>query len=456
MEDRVMGRVGLVETVRLLVEREISARELVDETLAAIDNMEPALQAWEAVDRGRAVHEAEHADKALDSGRPLGPLHGVPVGVKDIFATAGLRTSMGSRIFRDHVPARDATAVARLRGAGAIVIGKTVSTEFAMGDPPRTLNPWNSKHTPGGSSSGSAVAVAAGQVPLALGTQTGGSVIRPAAYNGVVGYKPTYGMVSRGGVFPLSWTLDTVGWMTRSVRDAALALDVLAGHDPADPGSVEASYSPAVGVMETGRGRLRLGIVSGDIERRTSAEGQAHFFEVIETLRLAGHAVELFDLPMSYFATREARLVINHSEAAAVHGKIHQKRAAEYSPSARSVIEAGLLIPSAAYVQSQRLRRLFRQDIDESMIAVDALIMPAAPGPAPADLSTTGDTSFYTPWSLAGLPAITIPSGMSRSGLPLGVQMVGKGFSDATLLRAAAEVERVLEFDPGMPPVRST
>jgi amidase len=360
---------------------------------------------------------------------------------------------MSSTVYRDHVPLHDASSVARLRGAGAIILGKTVTTEFAMGDPPPTVNPWHEAHTPGGSSSGSAVAVATRMCPLATGSQTAGSVIRPAAYNGVVGLKPTFGLVSRHGVFPVSWTLDTLGWMARSVEDAALALDALAGHDPRDPGSASVPYEPVSGALDVTGWQPRLGIVAGDFERTASAEMQAHFFTVIENLRLGGNTVELFDLPVSYLGVREAQLVIDYTETAASHRKVHAVRADDYAPNVRARIEAGELIPAVAYVQAQRLRRQFRSDLEQSMQAVDALIMPAATGGAPAGLDSTGDPGFYSPWTLAGLPAITLPTGMSRAGLPLGVQMVGRPFDEATLLRAARWVEERVDFDPGLPPL---
>ena len=448
------GLTSVTRLAHLVRERKLSPVEIAQETFAEIGRLEPELQAWEALDEERALNDARRAEDAVMRGELLGPLHGVPVGVKDIIATAGLRTTMGSPVFKDNVPAQDAAVVARLRGAGAIIPGKTVSTQFAMGDPPRTRNPWDPRCTPGGSSSGSAVAVAAGECPAALGTQTGGSVLRPAAYNGVTGFKPTYGLVSRRGVFPLSWSLDTVGWMCRTVTDAAVLLDVLSAHDSADPASVTRERRPvAPQLVDRDRAAPRLGIVSGDYERTASVEMQAHMFEVIEFLRQGGNWVELFDLPVSYVNIKDAQLVINNVEAAAVHRKLFAERPDDYAAKARTAIECGELVPAPAYVQAQRLRRQFRSDMDEVMTAIDALIMPAAAGPAPSDLSTTGDPAFYSPWTAAGMPAITIPTGISRAGMPLGVQLVGKGFDDAGLLKAALWVEERLNFTPVLPPL---
>jgi Asp-tRNA(Asn)/Glu-tRNA(Gln) amidotransferase A subunit family amidase len=439
---------------QMVRQREASPIDLTRFALDRIERLEPALQAWELVDAEGAMAEAHRAEEAVMSGRPLGPLHGVPVAVKDIIDTAGIRTTMSSPIFKDRVPLYDAAAVARLKGAGAIVLGKTVSTPFAMGDPSRTRNPWRRDCTPGGSSSGSAVAVATGECPLALGTQTSGSVVRPAAFNGVTGFKPTYGLISRRGVFPVSWSLDTVGVLTRSVTDAAVALDVLAGYDEADPGSASRRHGPvAPQLVSSDSEPPRLGIVSGDIERSTSVELQAHMFEAIEYLRQGGQWVELFDLPISYLRIRDALLLVDIVETAAVHRKIFRERPEDYSPGVRAKIECGELVPASAYVSAQRLRRQFRQDMDGMMRSIDALIMPAAPGPAPADLTTTGDPAFCAPWSAAGLPAIAIPTGISQGGLPLAVQLVGRGFDDARLLRAARWVEERLAYRPSLPPL---
>ncbi len=445
---------SVTRIAQLVRDGAMSSADVVTGALDRIEQTDGLLQAWETVDREGALAQADLADSALARGETLGPLHGVPVGIKDIIATAGLRTSMGSPIYSDNVPTQDSTVVARLKGAGAIVLGKTVTVEFAMSDPPRTLNPWNRARTPGGSSSGSAVAVASGHCSAALGTQTAGSVIRPAAYNGVIGFKPTYGLVPRKGVFPVSWTLDTVGWMTQTVTDAAVLMDVLSGADSSDPSAVRSrrSGSYAASVSEH-IGAPKLGIVSGDIERHASVEMQAHMFELIELLRQGGNWVELFDLPFSYLYIRDAKLAIDSAETYQVHRQTIAERPEHYGPKAREKIESGALIPTNSYLLGQRLRRQFRREMDESLAAMDALIMPAAEGPAPKDLSTTGNPDFQSPWTTAGLPAITIPTGISRDGMPLGVQMVGRGHDDARLLRAAKWVEERVRYERKLPPL---
>ncbi len=232
-------RLTVTQAARLIKSGELSPVELVSGCLAVIEALEPRLKAWETIDRPGAIAAAREAEEEISRSGPRSALHGIPVGLKDIYFTAGMRTSMSSRIYANFVPEYDAAPVERLRAAGAIILGKTVTTEFATADPSRTINPWNPAHTPGGSSSGSAVAVAVGMCPVATGSQTAGSVNRPAAYNGVVGFKPTYGRVSRFGVFPVSWTLDTLGWMTGEVRDTAIMMDVLSGYDPRDSGSAD-------------------------------------------------------------------------------------------------------------------------------------------------------------------------------------------------------------------------
>ncbi len=447
---------SVTHTAQLIRSRALTVEQLVTTAFQRIEEQDEHLQAWETLDAEGALRQARQADSAVARGETLGPLHGVPVGVKDIIATAGIRTSMGSPIYRDNNPTLDAGLVSRLKGAGAIVLGKTVTTEFAMGDPARTKNPWNSAHTPGGSSVGSAVAVASGHCPVAIGTQTAGSVNRPAAYNGVTGFKPTYGLVSRRGVFPVSWTLDTVGWMTRTVTDAAVLLDVLSGYDRYDAAGVPGTHSEGYvrALTNTDPAYVpKLGIISGDIERTASTEMQAHMFELIEYLRQGGTWVELFDLPISYIHIRDAELAIHAVEAAEVHRRTFAERPGDYGTKSRARIETGAVIPGTSYVQAQRLRRQFRHDMDEGMASLDALIMPAAVGPAPKDLSTTGSTAFYSPWTTAGLPTITVPTALSvRNGMPLGAMLIGKGHDDIGLLRAARWVEERVAYSPTLPP----
>jgi len=427
------------------------SRELVEALLARIERLEPRLQAWETVDSDGALDAAGALDAELASSGARGALHGVPVGFKDIYFTAGMPTTMSSRVYAGFVPDCDSECVARLRRAGAIVLGKTVTTEFAMGDPSRTRNPWNSAHTPGGSSSGSAVAVAARMCPVATGSQTAGSVNRPAAYNGVVGFKPTYGLVSRYGVFPVSWTLDTLGWMSRCVEDAALVLDAVSGYDPRDPASARVAPSSAAGAATAPAAAPCIGLAAGFFEQNASPEVRAHTASIADRLHAAGAQVERFTLPASFSGIHEAQLAIDYSECAMVHRRTFRERPDDYAPNVRSRIESGALIPAEAYVQAQRLRRRFSHDLGRALGAYDALLTPGAPTPAPRDLSTTGDPMFQSPWTVAGVPVVTLPTGLSSRGLPLAIQLVGKRFDDERLLAVAGWAERVLGVDLGAP-----
>lgn len=412
--------------------------------LHRIDAFEPDLQAWVTVDREAVISEARQREQE----RAAGIMAGVPVGLKDIFYTAGVKTTACSRIYADFVPDYDATCVARLKEAGAIILGKAVTTEFATSDPSPTRNPWNREHTPGGSSSGSSVAVATGMCPAALGSQTGGSTCRPAAYNGIVGLKPTYGRISRYGVVPVSWSLDTVGILVRTVTDAAILLQAMAGYDANDPGSAEEPVPNYREEMERRAGPPRLGLLkTGYFFDRATPEVRQHTEAIAGELSQAGAIVEELDLPDSFAAAPDVQRIIMNVECAAFHEKFFRHRAGEYGPRLRSSIEMGLLIPSVTYLQAQRLRREFRRDLTSLAERVDALLMPATPAPAPRDLDTTGDAAFQAPWTSAGLPTVVIPSGLSESGLPLGIQFAAPPFREGTLLSAARWCEQALGLD---------
>ena len=245
------------------------ARDLIDR----ISSLDPALQAWVTVDREAVLGAAQDRERDLQNGTTLGPIHGAPIGLKDIFYTQGMKTTACSRIYADFVPSYDATSVAKIKASGGIVLGKAVTTEFATSDPSPTRNPWNPAHTPGGSSSGSAVAVATGMCSAALGSQTGGSTCRPAAYNGIVGLKATYGRISRYGVIPVSWSLDTVGILTRDVQDAAIMLQVLSGHDPNDPGSSPVAAPDFLSQVDAYEGPPRIGLIGGFFQQHATEEG---------------------------------------------------------------------------------------------------------------------------------------------------------------------------------------
>ena len=425
----------------------LSPSDYAGALLDRIDRFEPDLQAWVTIDREAVVSDAREREDELSRGNS-GIMHGIPVGLKDIFYTAGMKTTACSRIYADFVPDYDATCVTKLKEAGAIVMGKAVTTEFATSDPSPSRNPWNREHTPGGSSSGSSVAVAAGMVPAALGSQTGGSTCRPAAYNGIVGLKPTYGRISRYGVVPVSWSLDTVGILVRTVTDAAILLQAMAGFDPNDPGSAEEPVPNFLEQMDGHNGPPRLGLLSqGYFFDRSTQEVRQHTLNVADQLREAGAVVEELELPQSFAAAPDVQRVVMNVECAAFHEEFFRHRADEYGPRLRANIEMGLLIPSVTYLQAQRLRREFRQDLTALASRVDGLLMPATPAPAPKDLNTTGDAAFQAPWTSAGLPTVVVPSGLSEEGLPLGVQFAATPFDEGRLLAVARWCERALGLD---------
>ncbi|MXX54118.1 MAG: amidase [Dehalococcoidia bacterium] len=438
---------GVAESARQIREGSITSVELAESLLERIETYDSELQAWVTVDREEVLSEARRRDEERDAGDIQGSLHGVPVGLKDIFYTEGMKTTACSPIYEDFVPGYDATCVAMLKEAGAIVLGKAVTTEFASGDPSRTCNPWNPAHTPGGSSSGSAAAVAAGMCSAALGSQTGGSTGRPAAYSGIVGLKPTYGRIGCYGVVPLSWSLDTVGILTRSVEDAAIMLQAMAGYDRNDPGSHDAPVPDYLAEMRSVDRPPRIGLIREFFYDRSSPEVREHTDAVARRLAESGAEVKEIALPDSFGSAHDCQRITSSVEAAAFHEENFMARPNDYGPRIRASIEAGMETSAVKYAQFQRLRDGFRADIADALRGVDAALMPATPEPAPRDLSTTGDPAFQSPWTLAGLPAIVIPSGLSESGLPLAVQLAGLPFQEGRMLGVARWCEDALERD---------
>ena len=435
---------SVAEAALLIRRRELSSLELVESLLGRIDAFEPRLKAWVYLDREAVLFEARQRERQLESGQDAGPLHGVPVGLKDIYYTAGIPTTACSKVYADFVPGYDATTVALLKGAGALMLGKAVTTEFACMDPSPTINPWNAAHTPGGSSSGSAVAVAARMCPAALGSQTVGSVLRPASYNGVVGFKPTFGRVSRYGVIPVSWSLDTVGWMTRTVEDAALLLQVMAGPDPNDPVSSRHPVPDFAAGLES-PAAPRIGLVRRYFYDHADQETRHHVDGVVERLSRAGAAVEEVPLPDSIDTCAEDQQLIMAVEGAAFHQPMFDHRAEDYQPNLREMIRRGLGTDGASYSRALERRLRFITDMEMAAEKVDVLLTPSTPTPALADVTNTGNPMFQGPWTSCGLPAISIPSGLAASGLPLGIQLVSAPFQEGRLLAAARWCEMALD-----------
>src|SRR5262245_32736204 len=424
------------EASRLIYDGVFTSVQLVEAFLARVREKDEQVQAWAFLDPAYVLAQARAADALRLEGRPTGPLHGVPVGIKDIFDTADMPTENGSVLHAGRTPSRDATVVSMLRAAGAVIMGKTVTTEFAYFFPGKTRNPHNIEHTPGGSSSGSAAAVAANMVPLAIGSQTNGSTIRPAAYCGVIGFKPTHGLISRHRVFPLSRTLDHVGLFARSIDDIALLGEQLVGYDENDPDTRPRARIPFVKVTaEEPPLAPMFAFVKTPMWERADEETKAGFAEIIEELGGQVEEVELFPSALEAWQWHQT---IMASEMAFNLEREWKDGRDRLSDQLCTLIERGREVRAVEY--HHVLSRI--DPIHESFVELfeqryDAILTPAAPSAAPKGLSSTGDPSFCTLWTLCGMPAISLPLLQSTDGLPIGVQLVGPRDGDARLLRTA-------------------
>jgi aspartyl-tRNA(Asn)/glutamyl-tRNA(Gln) amidotransferase subunit A len=441
-----------------LAARRISSVEATEAYLERIARHDGVLQAYITVMRDTALSRARAADTEQSRGSRRGPLHGVPLALKDLIAVAGVRMTGGSEVLADHVPMRDAFVTERLHAAGAVVLGKLTMHEWAFGRPardgrfPTGRNPWDVTRAPAGSSSGSGVAVAAGLCAGALGSDTGGSIRGPAAMCGIVGHKPTYGLVSRGGVLAMDWSLDHVGPMTRSVWDAAAILQAIAGHDPADPGSLHGPVPDFMAGLERGARGIRLGLL-----RRyyvdwpgLDAEVKAAALEAFDVLTREGATFQDVDAPMLDMAPAVWTCFL--AEMFEYHREMAARAPEKYREGTRIRMYMGALVSAQDFLRAQRLRARFRREIDGLLARCDALIFPGQAGPAQRfeDISSAevmAPGSRYTsPWNLLGLPAVNVPSGFTRAGLPVSIQIVGRAGDDATVLRIARAYERVTEW----------
>jgi len=419
---------SLTEAAKALKTKEITATDYTDSLLERIQKTEPQIHAWVTIEPEKTRRAAVKATET----KPHSIIHGVPIGVKDIYSTAGTRTTMGSPIYRDHIPDKDAAMVQKIKKKGAIVLGKTETTEFALHDPAPTTNPWNTYHTPGGSSSGSAAAVATGMCPAAFGSQTGGSVIRPASYCGIVGVKPTYDLLSREGVYPLAWSLDHIGYMTRTVEDAHHMLAALT--DKEKPWSVPEKPP-------------RIGVLRGYFKENAQETVWKGYEETITKLWGEGAEMIEVDLPENFKLVPDAHRVIMAVEVAAVHEDQIRTRKDEYGEYIRGFIMSGLLVPATAYLRAQRLRGTIIEDMKKLIDQYDCVVCPSTTDTAPEGLEWTGSPAFNAPWSLTGFPSITVPSGLAPNGLPLGLQLVGTPLSEWKLLGIAGWCFDRIGFD---------
>lgn len=400
---------GVAEAADHIRARRISSREYVQALMMRISDHERSLRAWANVSGDLALEQASQCDEETARGVSRGPLHGVAIAIKDNFDVAGLPTRGGSDLTDDKQAAVDAAAVDRLRRAGAIVLGKTAMTPFAAMDPAETGNPWNLDHTPGGSSSGSAAAVGAQMCAAALGSQTAGSVLRPAAYCGVVGLKPTYDVVSRQGLMACAWSMDHVGVIARDVDDTALLFGILMSAGGA--GKVDAGEAITVGIPDQ----------SFDM---ADARDAATFQNAVGVLAKAGARIMPVKLPDGLQSLASAGILVMYAELAAFHRDLFSRRASEYPPRLRVLVEVGLSIGAADYVNAQRVRHAAAVELSAALAGVTIMLTPTTGTAAPSRSGSTGDWRFNLPFSASGHPAITLPCGFSKDGLPLGIQAV--------------------------------
>ena len=454
----------MAEASRLIRARKLSPVELTAALLARIAALDGLYHAYIAVMAETALAQAKAAEAEIMAGTWRGPLHGVPYALKDIFDVAGTATTCHSKLHVSHRAAADATVVARLREAGAVLLGKLAPHEFATGGPtralpwPPALNPWDLDVHPGGSSSGSGVAVAAGLAPGALGTDTGGSVRNPATCCGVIGMKPTYGLVSRTGVFPLSFSLDHVGPLTRTVEDNAMLLGAIAGHDSADRSSTTRALADCLENMHAGITGLRIGVIAHFYMEDSigSPEQVAAIMAASDVLRRLGADVQPVRLsPLSRWT--DCGRTIQFTEAYAVHERDFQQRPEDYAEITRRKLLPGAFIPASDYVKAQQLRTGLCREFAEAMKAFDAMItLSSLDLPCriddPETVAKTYDRQCRMPFNVTGTPAISVPTGFTAAGLPLGMQIVGCAFAEPMVYRIAQAYCDATRFGERRPP----
>lgn len=452
-------------------DKRVSPVALVRAYLDRIDRLDGTLRAYITVCREQALADAERCEQDVARGAPLGPLHGVPIAVKDQIDAAGLRTTAGSRLLRDIVATRDAPVISRLRAAGAILLGKLNLTEFALGGTQQfpygqPRNPWNADHDPGGSSSGSGIAAAAALASATLGEDTGGSIRSPASNCGAVGHRPTWGLVPRAGCIPLCHTMDAIGPITRTVEDAALLLSIIAGPDAGDPLMRDRAPDDMLAGLRDGVAGLRIGVVreltsAADTDRET----RAAVLDAAETFRKLGAKVSEVSLPLIPLAGA-VFMALADTEGAGQHLPWLRTRGDEYDAATRRRLIAASLLPAGAYHQATRARTLIARQVLDALAHVDLLLSPTQPGPASRIAS--GQTpvaskqdaikrfftrrSYTTPFNLAATPAISLPCGFTAAGLPIGLQLAGRRYDDATVLRAAFTYEQATPWHQRRPP----
>jgi aspartyl-tRNA(Asn)/glutamyl-tRNA(Gln) amidotransferase subunit A len=458
----------LLDVAEKIRSRQVSPVDVTKSVLSRIDALDGALNAFVTLLSEQALDDAREAEQEILAGRYRGPLHGVPVSVKDLFATGGVRTTAGSRVLADHLPDYDATVIERLRAAGAIVVGKTNMLEFAYAavhpDYGPTTNPWDAARSSSGSSSGSAVAVAAGMGYGSVGSDTGGSIRLPAAYSSIVGLKPTYGRVSRHGGIPVSWSADHFGPMTRTAADAAALLGAIAGEDPRDPTSGRVPVPDYVALLDGGLTGKRIGISDLYLRHHVDASVLVLVEQAIGMLEGLGAKIEEISLPPPAEAVT-ALLAILMPEATVYHLPWLREQPESYSAAVRERLELGAVTPAVSYIQGQQVRRRFIDMFLAAMEPVELLVTPTGPT-APTLLEgdlTTGDDAdpqllaalihFTGPFNLTGFPAVSIPCGFTPGRLPVGMQLVGKPWEEGSVLAAAHAYQQATDWHRRLPAV---
>ncbi len=456
---------GIAEAASLIRERRLSPVEYVGALYARSDALDATLHAYIHPTREIALRAATAAEAEIVAGAYRGTLHGIPYGLKDIIDRAGVPTTAHSRLLQGNVPDADAAVTAKLTEAGCVLLGKMATHEFALGGPsfdlpwPPPRNPWNTDHFTGGSSSGSAAAVAAGFMPAALGTDTGGSVRGPASLCGLVGMKPTYGRVSRRGVLPLAFSLDTVGPLTRTVEDNALLLTAMAGHDPRDPGSARAPVPDFAADLRAGVRGLRVGVIrhfyTNDMEADPEVSGAVE--DAVGVLEGLGARVRELRLePLELYAACSRTIIM--SEAYAVHEKWLTERPGDYGASLRQRLLPGAFVRAVDYVHATRLRRRLVEHFNDAMGDLDVAVTASSMDPPPPiedaeEIARTYPRQARQPFNVVGVPALALPVGFTRSGLPLSMQVAGRAFDEATVYRTAYAYEQATDWTSRRPPL---
>jgi aspartyl-tRNA(Asn)/glutamyl-tRNA(Gln) amidotransferase subunit A len=464
-------KLNLTELSKLLASRELSSSEAVKATLTRLEGLDGKLNAFITVAGEQAIAEAKNADDEIARRRYRGPLHGVPVTIKDLFETAGVRTTAGSKILAEWVPERDSAVVEKLRAAGAIIIGKTNLDEFGHGGT-STLshfgpvhNPWNIEHIAGGSSGGSAAAVAAGIGPLSYGTETGSSVRRPASYCGIVGFKPTFGIISRAGSFRGAWSQDHVGLFARSVKDITLGLDPVAGFDARDPASVHQDTAAYAARLDADVKKIKIGVLRRFLKGINHEVSQA-FDAALKVFASTGCEIVELDVPEVSYAAMTS-MMTSSAESAGINRRWFRERHEDFVPHVSRGIAVGMTITAAEYLTVQRARHRIREALRRAYEQVDIIAAPTTARTAPLisdGVKGNGDDTRHASYnhsnllrfpSMLGLPGCSLPCGINTEGLPIGMQLIGSWFADQVVLNAALAYQSSTDWHMRRPAIAS-